>query len=366
MFRNAVTLPFRLFGIPVKLDLSFLLILPILAWLIASQIPAYAILLRRLGVMLQPGELQTGLTPYLLGLSAALGLFISVLIHEVGHALTAKLYGVHTKEITLWFLGGVAQFDEMPRQRGAEAVVAIAGPITSLLIAALTFALFRQVSASGPLFVLTYLTITNVALAIFNMLPALPLDGGRVLRSLLALKFDYATATKYSVNISQIIAILLGLFGLVNFQIFTMAIAFFIFNAGRAEAQYARVTHLLDDLKVADIMTTDVVTVEPQTPLSQFKQLIFYRRHVGYPVVDAAGELVGFARMQDAQDNPDYQSVADIMLPPETIDAKSEAIDALKRMMQSQTGRFVVLDARGAIIGLISKTDLLRIIREDT
>jgi Zn-dependent protease/CBS domain-containing protein len=365
MFRNAITLPFKLFGIPVRLDMSFLLILPILAWLIASQVPAYAVLLRRLGVMLQPGDLQTGVVPYLLGLFAALGLFMSVLIHEIGHALTAKLYGVHTKEITLWFLGGVAQFDELPRQRGAEAVVAIAGPLTSLLIAAMTFWLFRQVSASGLLFVLTYLTITNVALAVFNMLPALPLDGGRVLRSLLALRFDYQTATKYSVNISQIIAILLGIYGLLNFQIFTVAIAFFIFNAGQAEAQYARVTHLLDDLTVADIMTTDVITVEPETPLAQFKQLIFYRRHVGYPVVDAAGRLMGFARMQDAQDNPDDQTVAHIMVPAETITADSDAIEALKRMAQSRTGRFVVLDRQGGIVGLISKTDLLRIIRED-
>lgn len=364
MFRNAITLPFKLFGIPVKLDASFLLILPILAWLIASQIPAYTLLLRRFGVVVPPGALQVGLVPYLLGLLAALGLFGSVLVHEVGHALTAKLYGVEAKEITLWFLGGVAQFDELPRQRGAEALVAIAGPLTSLLVAGLNFWLFQQFTSPGLLFVFTYLTFTNVALAVFNMLPALPLDGGRVLRSLLALRYDYQTATKYAVNIGQIIAILLGIFGLLNFQIFTVAIAFFIFNAAQAEAQYARVSYLLDDLTVADIMTRELVTVEPQMPLWQFKQLVFYRRHVGYPVVDGMGQLVGFARLQDAQESPDDGVVADIMWPAETIGVESPALEAFKRIAQSQLGRLVVLGRYGEVVGLVSKSDLLRILRE--
>ena len=134
MFRNSISLPFKLLGIPLKLDISFLFVLPLFAWLIGSRIPAYIDLL---GLEIDPVNFQDGLTPYFLGFIAALGLFISVVIHELGHAVTAKAFKVKTKDITLWFLGGVAQLEEMPRKRGVEAVIAIVGPITSLLLAGL-------------------------------------------------------------------------------------------------------------------------------------------------------------------------------------------------------------------------------------
>jgi Zn-dependent protease len=124
-------LPFRLLGIPVSLDPTFALVLPLFAWLIANQVGAFATLLAQVGVVLDVTDLTTGATPYVLGLASALGLFASVVVHELGHAVTARLYGVQTKMITLWFLGGVAQLEDMPRARGAEAVVAIVGPIVS-------------------------------------------------------------------------------------------------------------------------------------------------------------------------------------------------------------------------------------------
>ena len=105
-------LPFRPFGVPIELDPSFALVLPLFAWLIGSQVPAYAELLGSLGLDLDPVPLTRGATPWLLGLAGALGLFTSVLVHELGHALVARLFGVRTRRITLWFLGGIAQLED--------------------------------------------------------------------------------------------------------------------------------------------------------------------------------------------------------------------------------------------------------------
>jgi Zn-dependent protease/CBS domain-containing protein len=363
MFKNAVALPFRLLGIPVKLDTSFLLILPLIAWLIGSQIPAYAALLRQVGLTVDTAALQQGLTPYVLGLSAAIGLFASVVVHELGHAVAARLYGVETREITLWFLGGVAQFDEMPRQRGAEAVVAIAGPVTSVALAGLLWLAWTSLTLPGAaLVVLFYLSIMNGFLAIFNLLPALPLDGGRVLRSLLALRMDHVRATRLAAGISQVLAVLLGVFGLLRFQIFTVVLAFFIYNAARAERHYAVLSRTFEDLRVRDLMTREVITVEPEMPLRQFVQLGHFKRFVGYPVVDAAGTLRGFAKLKDAQDRLEQDEgavVRDVMLQAQTIAAAEEAMTALRRIAESETGRLVVVDESGRMVGLLSKTDLI-------
>ncbi len=369
MFRRAITLPFKLLGIPIRLDMSFLLVLPLFAFLIASQLPAYVNMFAS-GV--SADKLQQGATPFLIGLVAAIGLFSSVLIHELGHAVIARLYGVETKEITLWFLGGLARFDEMPKQKGAEAITAIAGPITSILLAGIFWLLYRSVNDSAALlFILGYLTTTNTALAIFNLLPALPLDGGRVLRSLLALRWPYLKATEIAGNVSKVIAILLGIYGLLSTQIFVLAIAFFIYNAVSAETQYARVSEGLEHLKVKDVMTLEPSTVYPDMPLNQFVRLMFYKHHTGYPVIDFDNKLLGFAKLQEAtqltesssEDPPSDKTVADIMKPAETAFETDNALETLKRMATSQMGRFVVLNNLGSMVGIVSKTDLIKAIQ---
>jgi Zn-dependent protease len=365
MFRRALRLPFKLLGIPVSLDTSFLLVLPLFAYLIGSQIPAYVALFRRAGLTIEAAPLTAGLTPYLLGLIGALGLFLSVLVHELGHAVVARLYGVEVREITLWFLGGVAQFTDMPRQRGAEAVVAIVGPITSGLIALLTGLAWQlAVGHDEALFVLSYLTVTNAGLALFNLLPALPLDGGRVLRSLLALVTPHLRATRIAGAISSLIAVLLGVYGFFSLNLFLVVIAFFVYNAGRAETRAAIVNDAFEGYRVRDLMTAEALTVEPGMALTQFQQLIYYRRHSGYPVVDAAGRLLGFARLQDARGGGPNAVVEQIMLPAETIGPDEPAREALRRLGESSIGRLAVVDPSGRLVGVLSKTDLIRRLRE--
>ncbi len=357
MFSRGIRLPFSILGIPLSLDLSFLIVLPLFAFLIGSQLPVYLQLLQ----ISAPPDLLQGPTPYLLGLLAALGLFLSVLIHELGHALTARAYGVQTREITLWLLGGVAQLEQIPRARGAEAVIAIAGPIVSVLLSGL-FGLLRGLlpsTATEGQFLLGYLSFINLSLALFNLLPALPLDGGRILRSLLALYQPYLAATRTAVTISKIVAFGLGLLGLLVGNLFMLLIAFFVFMAASAEAEQAVLSRTLEGLRVHDLMTRAVSTVPPNLSVAELLEKMMQERHVGYPVVEE-GRLLGLISLEDLQGASPQTRVQERMRPPLQVDEYTEALEALQRMAQEGFSRLLITDAEGNLVGILSKTDLLR------
>lgn len=398
---GGLKLPFKLLGIPVRLDYSFLLVLPLFAYLIGSQLTGYAALFKSaMGISVDAARLTSGVTPWLIGLAGAVGLFASVVVHELAHAVAARRYGVEVHEIRLWFLGGVAQFDEMPKQRGAEAVVAIVGPIVSFVIGFLLLRLAPALAGSGAaIMIAAYLGVTNVALALFNLIPAMPLDGGRVLRSVLALFMPQERATFVAVGVSGFMAILLGLYGFFSLNLWLVVIAFFIYNAGRMEAQASALRRAFEGVTVADLMTKEPMTVTPDMRLTHFLQLIHFRPHTGYPVVDGGGRLLGFARLaaakrrstdatpageagtapataapagfprppapltlteaELAEVDPDA-TVADIIEPAETIPPEASALEALQRISAGRLGRLVVVDRADAVVGLLSKTDLLR------
>lgn len=357
MFSRPIRLPFRLLGIPISLDLSFLIVLPLFAFLIGSQLPVY---LRLLQISAAP-ELLQGPAPYLLGLLAALGLFLSVLIHELGHALIARAYGVQTREITLWLLGGVAQLEQIPRTRGAEAIIAVAGPIVSVLLSGL-FGLMRGLvpsSAAEGQFLLGYLALINLSLAIFNLLPALPLDGGRILRSLLALYKPYLEATRTAVTVSKVAAFALGLLGLLVGNLFMLLIAFFIFMAASAEAEQTMLSRTLEGLRVRDLMTREVSTVPSSLSVAELLEKMLQERHVGYPVVEN-GRLLGLISLEDLQGASPQTRVQERMRPPLQVGEYTEALEALQRMAQEGFSRLLIIDAGGNLVGILSKTDLLR------
>lgn len=357
MFSRGIRLPFSVLGIPVSLDLSFLIVLPLFAFLIGSQLPVYLRLLQ----ISAPPELLQGPTPYLLGLLAALGLFLSVLVHELGHALTARAYGVQTREITLWLLGGVAQLEQIPRARGAEAVIAIAGPIVSVLLSGL-FGLLRSLlpaAAAEGQFLLGYLSFINLSLALFNLLPALPLDGGRILRSLLALYQPYLVATRTAVTTSKVLAFGLGLLGLLVGNLFMLLIAFFVFMAASAEAEQAVLNRTLEGLRVQDLMTRQVSTVPPGLSVAELLEKMMQERHVGYPVVEE-GRLLGLISLEDLQGASPQTRVMERMRPPLQVNETAEALEALQRMAEQGFSRLLITDAEGNLVGILSKTDLLR------
>ena len=354
-------LPFRPFGVPVELDPSFALILPLFAWLIGTQVPGFATLFGQLGVDVDPAPLSTGAAPWLLGITAALGLFASVLVHELGHAITARLYGVTTHRITLWFLGGMAQLEDVPRKRGAEAVVAIVGPITSATLSLLLWWVLQTGVVSGGIaFVLAYLALTNAGLALFNLLPALPLDGGRVLRSLLALLLGDALATRIAGAVSRVVAIALGVYGVLSIQVFLVAIAFFIDAAGRAEVAANRARRAFEGRLVREAMTRDPVAVDLGWSVEQLRRLRAFRAHTAYPVLDAAGAPIGWVRASDLDGADPAAALGGLLRPVETVADDDDLEAAVRRLATAEAGRLLVLGRGGRVVGLLAKGDVVR------
>lgn len=360
MFKNAFRLPLRLLGIPLYLDVTFLIILPLLAWLIGSQLGPFIEIAE---LPIDPEPLTEGATPYLLGLSAAVALFVSVVIHEFGHAVTARVYGVETERITLWLLGGMAQFKEMPKERGGEAVVAIAGPITSFGLGVLCLLGLRWVPTDmgGLYFVVYYTMYMNFLLGLFNLVPALPLDGGRVLRSLLALRMGQLRATEVSAGISRFLAIALGLFGLWAFNLFLILIAFFIYIAGTAETRYAMLSETLSHFQVNALMSSPVATMSPELRVGDARDQMFAEARLAYPVKGPTGECVGVIDIDRLRERGSAEEIGAIMgPPPEVVPGDSSADELFDLMVKEGHSRVLVVGGGGEVAGIVTKTDLIR------
>ena len=357
------------FGIPIQLNWTFLLILPIFAWIIGSDIATLAELVNSvLGGSIAVDSLTGGSMPWILGFSAAGGLFVGVLLHEFGHSLVAMRYGYEIDSITLWLLGGVASFREMPEDWKKEFTIAIAGPVVSVLVGAVSYLAFRLVPAEfGALqFVLGYLAVMNVTLAIFNMLPGFPMDGGRVLRALLARKRPHARATQLAAEVGKTFAFLLGMVGLFAFSPLFILLAFFIYIAASGEAQQSTVKAAFQGVTVRDIMTPgeELHVIEAEASVSELLGRMFTERHTGYPVVDARGDLVGMVTLDDARTiqeiERDAYRVGEVMERDlETIAPDADAITALRTMQEHGVGRLPVIDSHGDLAGIISRTDLM-------
>jgi Zn-dependent protease/CBS domain-containing protein len=345
-----------------------LLVLPVFAWVIGSQIDQWVTILGQLsgGAFVGDG-LSASPMRWVLGASAALGLFAGVLLHELGHSLVAMGYGYEIESIKLWILGGVAQFTEIPEDWRQELTVAIAGPITSIALGGLSYVAFLAIPTEFPAvrFVVGYLAVMNVALAAFNMLPGFPMDGGRVLRALLARSRSRVQATQIAAEVGKLFAFLLGLFGILSFNLIMIAIAFFIYIGAAGEAQQTVLKSTFEDVTVADLMTPkeELHTVTPETSIAELLERMLRQRHVGYPVVEN-GRLVGMVTLDDTQSTSavehDAIQVRDVMSKSLTTISPNEGIvDAMQKMQQSDVGRIPVVED-GDLVGLISRTDLVR------
>ena len=359
----------RLFGIPVQLNWTFLLILPIFAWIIGSDIVRLTELVNDLlGSAIASDPLTVGLTPWLLGTAAAGGLFAGVLLHEFGHSLVAMRYDVEIDSITLWLLGGVASFKAIPEDWRQEFTIAIAGPVVSVLLGVIAFVVFQTLpTALDPVrFVVGYLALMNVGLAVFNMLPGFPMDGGRVLRALLARTRPHARATQLASEVGKTFAFVLGLFGLFAFSPLMILLAFFIYMAASGEAQQSMLKSAFQGVTVGDIMTArqELLVVDPETTISDLLTRMLTERHTGYPVVDSREELIGMVSLDDARSitevERDAYTVGDVMERDITaIAPTADAFTALQAMQEHGVGRLPVVDEAGNLIGIVSKTDLM-------
>jgi len=363
----------RLFGIPILIHYTFLLVIPLFAWIIGSQITLTTGMLTEVfQVPIDTSLITAGFIPYILGTIVAFGLFAGVLVHELAHSLVAKRKGIAINSITLMIFGGIATMEEGVPDPKIELPMALVGPIASLVVGIVCTGIMYAVpslsmspgTAGVLVFLFGYLGMLNIILCFFNLLPAFPMDGGRVLRAWLAKRMPLHRATKIAADVGKGFAILFGIIGLFAFSPFLILIALFIYIGANMESTAMKYSHLLQDVTVGDMMSRPVTTVPPTIPVSQVIGMMYTSKHLGFPVVER-DTLIGMVTLADVNRTSsidrEAMQVRDIMSrDPITLPPTAPVIDALRIMSARNIGRIpVVLD--GKILGIVTRTDILKV-----
>ena len=293
-------------------------------------------------------------------------LFLCVLLHEFGHIFTARAFGVTTPYVTLLPIGGVAQLDRIPEEPWQEFLIAIAGPLVTVLIT-IALVLFAgaelQPSAAAAVDnlkipIVDRLAAVTLFLALFNLIPAFPMDGGRVLRALLASRFGYVRATEIAAAIGQFVAFALGFIGLMGNPILIF-IAIFVYLAASSEAHMVALRAASRGVPVSHAMVTQFATLSPQAHVDEAVQTLLQTSQGEFPVVDGAGKPIGVLGRADLIRaiktlGPDAR-VADAMTPElPTIGHRLCLEDAFKLMQEKSAPAVGVTDASGRLIGLVT------------
>ncbi len=345
-------------GIPIKLHITFLLVIPVFGYIFANNPQGYGF------IDVEPLWLR-----YAFGLSVALLLFVCVLLHELGHSYVAKKHGTNIQGITLFLFGGVSSLEDIPRNPKVEFKMALAGPSISLIIGSLLIIIYKllliEIPAVNPYLRMVWiLGYINIALFIFNLLPAFPLDGGRVLRSALAGKMSYIKATHVAAYVGKMFAIFIGIFGLIApGGLWFIFIAFFIYIGATEEEKSTQISVTLEGVKIKDIMSREVQTVPSEMSVEELVEFMFKHKHMGYPVVDGTQlkGIVTFTDVQQVHKEARKNITVSSIMTKEIISLKEDddAVIALKTMTINNIGRIIItLDKK--MTGIVSRTDLLR------
>ncbi|MCH7725205.1 MAG: site-2 protease family protein [Planctomycetes bacterium] len=304
-----------------------------------------------------------------------LAIFGCIVLHELGHALAARRFGIGTHDITLLPIGGVARLDRMPRRPMQELLVAIAGPAVNVAIAAGIFGgllLFMPlenlvtVSAFESSFLIR-LMWTNVFLVVFNLLPAFPMDGGRVLRSLLAMRIRYDRATKIAATIGQGMAIVFAVVGLLS-GVWTLAlVAVFVFLAARGEVAMARWRTRMDGMCVGDIVRKNYEVLPADVRLADVSSRLIFGAHVDSPVL-AGTELIGTLSHAVATaaliQGRGYLFIKELVQSVPIVES-SDPLDEAMLQMQSENRSFLAVNDSGKFVGLVRLEDVLAWLNKD-
>ena len=277
-------------------------------------------------------------------------MFICVVLHEFGHVLAARGYGIRTPDITLLPIGGVARLERMPRKPSQELVVAISGPMVNVIIAAAIYLGFGVTAVIHPGYnflktgsFFEKLMVWNVFMVAFNLIPAFPMDGGRVLRALLALFLDYGRATRVAASIGQSLAMFVAVYMLLNhtFQPMLLLICFFIFMAAGQEAAAITQQEATQNLRVRDAMLTDFRTLPPEATLRDGVALLLAGSQQDFPVLDTHGGMQGMLTRHDLisalAENGPAQAVVEVMRP---CPASTQPSSDLTHALDPQHGMF--------------------------
>jgi len=240
-----------------------------------------------------------------------IAVFFFVTVHELCHSLMAQRFGIKVRDITLLPIGGVSSMAKMPEKPVQELLIAAAGPLSNIVILLVFFFPMKYLIGLGNLFhplstktwslTLAYVYWVNLALAGFNLLPAFPMDGGRILRAILATRMSYRQATKIAVNFGHIFALAFAYFGIIKFNIILLVVAVFIYMAASNEELQVEVKETLKKFRVCDILPRDFKAVHGDTELAKVLELVFHTHQEDFPVVDkaAGGAMTGFITRQD-------------------------------------------------------------------
>jgi len=364
MFKNAVQL-FEIFGFKLKVDPSWLLIAALIVWSLSTSYFPQAL----------PGGTATLYT--VLGIIAMLGMFGSLILHELSHSLVARSYGLKVGGITLFIFGGVAELEEEPHDPKSEFLIAVAGPVMSLLLAAVFYVASSMVTGgtepglAGAVF--GYLALINLVLAVFNLIPAFPLDGGRMLRAAIwGVAQDLLRATKIASRIGTAFGLFLMLTG--AFAVFAgggiggfwqILIGFFILNASNGSYQNLLVKSALRGKTAASLMSEQVHTVDPETSIADLVDDVMLRYGVSFVPVVSGEVLLGHAEAAGVRSidkaNWPSQTVSAIMIPvtAETTVAPDAPLNAVFKSMASSTRRKLMVVEGRRLLGVLSLSDLM-------
>jgi len=332
-------------GTVVRIHLTFLLFL---AWIFAAS---YA---------------QGGAATAWDSLAFMVLLFLCVLLHEFGHIFTARAFGVPTPYVTLLPIGGVAQLERIPEEPGQEFLIAIAGPLVNVVITILLVliggATFQTGAAAGldntQFSLVDRLAAVNLFLALFNLVPAFPMDGGRIFRALLATRFGYVRATEIAAAIGQFVAFALGFIGLL-FNPILIFIAIFVYLAASSEAHMVALRAASRGVPVSHAMVTHFATLSPEAHLDEAVQTLLQTGQGEFPVVDGAGKPVGVLGRADLIRaiktlGPDAR-VADAMTAElTTVGHRATLEQAFKLLVQKAGPAVGITDGSGRLIGLVT------------
>ena len=364
MFGRKVRL-LNLLGFEVNIDFSWIIIAILVAWSLSTGFfPS------------EYKDLSTQ-TYWIMGIVAALGLFVSIIVHEFSHSIVARTQGMQMKGITLFIFGGVAEMGEEPPNAKAEFLMSIVGPLSSIAIGLVFYGIYAAGMRSGwpaPVNgVLKYVAIINGILAAFNLVPAFPLDGGRVLRSLLwQLKGNLEWATRISSQIGSLFAMFLigfGLFRMFYGNLFggmwMVLIGLFLQNAAKMSYQQMVTRKVLEGEPVSRFMKSDPVTVGPSTTIEQLLEDYFYRYHFKmFPVVDS-GKLIGCITVKQVKEIPKGEridkTVGDLKMecsPDNTVGPQEDAMKILSTMNRTGISRLMVVE-NSRLVGIVTLKDML-------
>jgi stage IV sporulation protein FB len=351
---------FRVKGIDVKVYLTFVLILIWAAWRWS-------------------GDTGAGIQGALFGVVATLLLFAAVTLHELGHSFQALKYGVKVRDITLLPMGGLARMEEMPEKPKQELAIALAGPLVNFAIAALLIGLgvllqtqavltlpelYRSLGEANWAGLLAYLTSANLILGLFNLIPAFPMDGGRVLRALLAMKLDYGKATAIAARIGQGLALLMGLWGFTSGSYTLVLIAIFIWMGAGEEGKHVEVKGVLREMTVERAMTRSPHTLRANDVLSRAVELTLSTPQSDFPVMEwgsnnVAGLLSEADVLRGLKAYSETAPVREVMRATfPTARPDDPLFKAQQAMLAGRVRAVPVIDATGQLVGLLTADDI--------